>query len=156
MESSNMEPSNMEPSNIDGISAWNSMSDLSQSTLATMLLEAAARFADLPTADFDQVIVQTLDQLAAHLQMEHVGLSLFVSTPLTSPSFASTPAVTVQASQPHLGVERRYVAGGTNLPSAQELTTPYPWYAAQLQKGHSIILPHGPADLPPEAEAERL
>jgi len=90
------------------------------SPLATMLLEAAARFVDLPAAEFDQVISQTLDQLATYVEMEHVGLSL------------------IQQSQLQVSVERRYVAGGTYLPSADELATPYPWYAAQLSQGHSI------------------
>ena len=42
-----------------------------------------------------------------------------------------------------------------HLTNADELATPYPWYSAQLRAGHLIILPNGPDDLPPEAEAER-
>lgn len=107
------------------------------SHLATLLLEAAARLGDLPANNFDAVITATLDQLAVHLAMEHVGLSL------------------LQGSNGRLMVEQRYVAGRKVLPSAEELATPYPWYAAQLRQGKPVILPNGAEDLPPEAEAER-
>jgi PAS domain S-box-containing protein len=114
---------------------WDDAPDQSPSRFAVMFLEAAARLIDLPTAEFEEVITQILNQLAGHLQMDFVGI------------------ITVQVNEANVPIVQRYTAGSADLPSIDELA--YPWYASQLRSGGPIILPHAAQDLPPEAEAER-
>ena len=116
---------------------WYAAPDFARSRFATLLLETAVRIVDLPSTAFDEVLNETLEMLAAHLQMEHVGLSL------------------LDGSSSNLGVLKRYVRGSNPLPSADELEIPFPWYASQLRQDKIIVLPNGADDLPPEAEAER-
>jgi hypothetical protein len=109
----------------------------SSSRFAVSLLEAAAHLIDLPAAEFDQVITQTLDHLATHLQMDFVGI------------------ITVQVNETSASIVQRYTAGSATLTEVNEIVSSLPWYADQLQRGGPIILPHAAQDLPPEAEAER-
>jgi two-component system cell cycle sensor histidine kinase/response regulator CckA len=103
---------------------------------AAMLLEASAQLVDLPAAEFDLVVVQILDRIATHLQMDYVGLSL------------------IQTDEQQLQLEHGYYVGVGGLPSFNNFTTSFPWYAEQLRAGIPIVLPRVVDDLSLEAEAE--
>ncbi len=118
--------------------AWDAATDqTTASRFAAMLLEASAQLVDLPAAEFDAIVVQILDRIATHLQMDYVGLSL------------------IQTGKQQLQLEHRYHVGASELPPFNNFTTSFPWYAEQLRAGIPIVLPRGADDLPPEAEAER-
>ena len=116
---------------------WNAAPDFAASPFAGLLLSTAVRLVDLPSAAFDEVLTESLEMLAAHLNMEHVGLSL------------------LEEGSSRLSVLQRYVVGDKTLPSVDTLDTPFPWYTSQLRHDKIIVLPNGADDLPPEAVAER-
>lgn len=109
--------------------------------LASLLLDASARLIDLPAADFDVVAVQTLEELAAHLHMDYVGLSI-----LQEQDLLARNAQTV--------VEWRYSNGKIFLPVTGEQNMTLVWVVGQLRQGHMLVL-RNISDLPAEAEAER-
>src|SRR5690606_26690781 len=104
------------------------ISDVTASPLlASLLLDASARLIDLPAADFDAVAVETLEQLAARLHMDYVGLSI-----LQEQDSLASRAQTV--------VEWRYSNGKISLPVTGEQDPTLAWVVEQLHQGHMIVL----------------